>query len=99
MTEAKPIMARRGGNVSLLRPWVATLTLQAQGGLLSAMRGPDGVHKDGPAKALARALRATVVHNAKDVGPDDVFMGDGTGVCAPEEVDLFFQGVDVYPLH
>ena len=40
--EAKPIMARRDGNVSLLKPWVTALTIQAQGSLLSAIRGPDG---------------------------------------------------------
>jgi hypothetical protein len=84
---------------SLLKPWVATLALQAQGVLLSALRGPDGVHKDGPAKAVARALRATLVHNAKEVGPGDVYMGDGTGLCTGEEVDLFFHGVDALPLH
>ena len=84
---------------SLLKPWVATLTFQAQGVLLSALRGPDAVHKDGPAKAIARALRATLVHNAKEVGPDDVYMGDGTGMCTDGEVDVFFQGVDALPLH
>src|SRR5687767_291035 len=98
-TQQKLDMARREGDVSILRPWVGTLTLQAQGVLLSALRGPDGAHKDGPAKAIGRALRATLVHNAKEVGPDDVYMGDGTGVCAPDDVDLFFEGVDVFPLH
>ena len=92
-------MARREGEVSILRPWVASLTLQAQGVLLSALRGPDGAHKDGPAKAIGRAMRATLVHNAKEVGPDDVYMGDGTGMCTPGEVDLFFEGVDAFPLH
>lgn len=98
-TLAKLDMARRDGDVSILRPWVGTLTLQAQGVLLSALRGPDGAHKDGPAKAVGRALRATLVHNAKEVGPDDVYMGDGTGMCTPDDVDLFFEGVDVFPLH
>jgi hypothetical protein len=84
---------------SLLKPWVATLTFQAQGVLVAALRGPDGVAKDGPAKAIARALRATLVHNAKQLGPDDVYMGDGTGRCAPEEVDEFFRGLDAFPLH
>ena len=92
-------MTRRAGDLSILRPWVATLTLQAQGVLLSALRGPDGAHKDGPAKAIGRAMRATLVHNAKEVGPDDVYMGDGTGMCTPDEVDRFFEGVDVLPLH
>ena len=96
---AKPIMSRRDGNVSILRPWVSTLTIQAQGTLMGALRGPDGVHKNGPAKALVRALRATIVNNAKDLGPDDVFMGDGTGVCREEEVDVFFDSVDVHPHH
>ncbi len=96
---AKPTMSRRAGQVSLLRPWVSTLTLQAQGSLLSALRGPDGVHKEDAAKALVRAFRATVVHNAKGVGPDDDFMGDGTGLCREEDVDLFFDSVDQQPHH
>jgi len=99
MTESRPIMARRNGNVSLLKPWVTALTIQAQGCLVCALRGPDAAHRDDPARALVRALRATVVCNAKDVGPDDVFMGDGTGVCAKDEVDLFFESVDQQPHH
>ena len=100
MTEqAKPMMARRGGNVSVLKPWVGALTIQAQGALLSAIRGPDGAHKNDPAKAIVRAFRATVVHNAKNPGPGDVFMGDGTGVCSDEEVDLFFASIDQQPHH
>lgn len=97
--EAKPIMARRDGNVSLVKPWVEALTIQAQGSLLSALRGPDGVHKNDPAKALVRAFRATVVNNAKGPGPDDVFMGDGSGVCEKDDVDLFLGGVDRYQHH
>ena len=97
--ETKPTMARRDGNVSLLKPWVTAMTIQAQGSLLCALRGPDGVHKSGPAKALVRAFRATIVNNAKDLGPDDVFMGDGTGVCREEEVDLFFDSIDQHPHH
>jgi hypothetical protein len=97
--EAKPIMARRDGNVSLLKPWVTALTIQLQGTLLCAIRGPDGAHKNDPAKALVRAFRATVVNNAKDLGPDDIFMGDGTGVCNEEEVDLFFDSIDQHQHH
>jgi hypothetical protein len=97
--EAKPIMARRDGNVSILKPWVTALTIQAQGALLSSIRGPDGAHKNDPAKAIVRAFRATVVNNAKNPGPGDVFMGDGTGVCSKEEVDLFFHSIDQQPHH
>ena len=97
--EAKATMARRDGYVSLLRPWVTTLTMQAQGTLLCAIRGPDGFPNDNPVKAVVRALRATIVNNAKDVGPDDVFMGDGTGVCLEEDVNLFFDSVDEHHHH
>ena len=97
--ESKPILARRDGNVSVLKPWVTALTIQMQGTLVCALRGPDGVPRNDPAKALVRALRATVVNNAKGLGPDDVFMGDGTGVCKPEEVELFFDNVDQYQHH
>ena len=99
MTESKPTMARRDGNVSLLKPWVTALTIQAQGTLVSALRGPDGANKNGHAKALVRAFRATVVNNAKEPGPDDVYMGDGTGVCKQDEVEFFFEGVDQYQHH
>lgn len=95
----RPAMRRRDGDVSLLKPWVTALTIQAQGVLASCLRGPDGAGGDDPAKALVRAFRAAVVHDARGVGPHDGFTGDGTGRCSAEEVDRFFESVDRYPHH
>ncbi len=97
--ESKPPLARRDANASVLKPWVTALPLQMQGSLVCALRGPDAVPKSDPAKALVRALRATIVNNAKGPGPDDVFMGDGTGICRQQELELFFDGVDQYQQH
>ena len=98
-SDADSPMVRRDGGVSLLRPWVTTLTIQAQGSLVSALRGPDGPHESAGAKPLVRALRAVVVNNAKAPGPDDVFMGDGTGLCTDQDVEQFFDTVDQRPHH
>jgi hypothetical protein len=84
---------------SVLRHWVHELTLQMQGTLVCAIRGPDGVHKHDPCKPLVRALRAVILNNARRLGPNNSFAGDGSGVCEQREVDLFFESVDQYPHH
>lgn len=84
---------------SVLKSWVLDLTLQQQGTLLCAIRGPDGVHKHDPVKKLVRAFRAVVMNNAKKLGPENSFAGDGSGLCSPHEVDVFFESIDQYPHH
>lgn len=46
---------------SILQPWVEKLGLRHQGVLLGAVRGPDGVSRECPAKALVRSYRAAVL--------------------------------------
>ena len=84
---------------SVLRDWVTHLTLQMQGTLLCAMRGPDGANKHDPAKALIRGLRAVITVNARKLGPNNSFAGDGSGIATPEEVTAFFKSTDHYVYH
>lgn len=84
---------------SVLKPWVSELTLQMQGTLLTAVRGPDNEEKHSPTKQVVRALRAVLLNNAKALGFDDVFMGDGSGVPSEQQVDAFFGSWDQCPLH
>lgn len=70
---------------SILRPWVETLTLQQQGTLLCAIRGPDGEAKEAATKSVIRALRACVLKNARNLSNSDnsdKFLGDGSGVTS-----------------
>jgi hypothetical protein len=84
---------------SVLRDWVLDLTLQMQGTLLCAMRGPDGLPKEGPYKEFVRAFRAVLTNNALPLGPKNTFAGDGSGLVTTEYVDHFFKSIDQYPLH
>lgn len=84
---------------SVLKPWVSDLTLQMQGTLLTAVRGPDNEEKHSPTKQVVRALRAVILNNAKTLGLDDVFMGDGSGEPTSEQADAFFASWDQCPLH
>ena len=84
---------------SVLKPWVGGLTLQMQGVLMTAIRGPDNEQKHSPSKQVVRALRAVILNNAKALGADDVFMGDGSGEASPEQVAAFFASWDQHPLH
>lgn len=51
---------------SVLQPWVSDLTMMQQTVLLTAIRGPDGTPKYGPAKMLLRWYRRCVVLSAMD---------------------------------
>lgn len=87
---------------SVLRPWVTNkLTLQMQGTLLTAIRGPDDEAKDSPSKPVVRAYRCVVLRNARKLGPDtsNTFAGNGTGLVAMEDLEQFFESIDQYPFH
>ncbi len=84
---------------SVLKDWVQELTLQLQGTLLGAIRGPDGVHKYGPAKPLVRTFRSVVMHNAKTLTPENTYAGDGSDRATEEEVAIFIDAFEQYPLH
>lgn len=51
---------------TVLQPWVSGLTLMQQTVLLTAIRGPDGVPKYGPAKMLLRWYRRCTLLSAMD---------------------------------
>jgi hypothetical protein len=50
--------------LSVLQPWVHTLSLMMQSVLLASVRGPDGLHKDHIAKVLIRWLRRSFLLSA-----------------------------------
>lgn len=86
----EPDGAKRG---PVLQDWVTQLTYMQQSVLLSAVRGPDGLRKEHPAKYLLRAFRRAVLVVAFDGkvhwDPHEVFQGMGsfTGPCAAWEKD------------
>lgn len=50
----------------VLQPWLLALPLMQQTVLLTAIRGPDGVAKYGPAKMLLRWYRRCILFSAMD---------------------------------
>lgn len=48
----------------VLRPWVTTLPMMQQTVLIAAVRGPDGLRKQHPAKMVLRWLRRCVLYSA-----------------------------------
>jgi len=73
---------------SVLRPWVEALPLMQQGVLLTAIRGPDGIGKDHPAKRIQRWYRRCVLRCAftgeEFKGAYDAGGGSFTGPCEPD---------------
>jgi len=74
-------LRRAGRPVSVLPEWLQQLPIQQQSVLLLALRGPDGVRKDHPCKALLRYYRACVIKAARygrmlrDTDDCDSFLG------------------------
>ncbi len=98
---------------SVLQDWVSTLTFMQQTVLLTAIRGPDGVHKDHPVKTLLRWYRRCVLISAfnRTTLADPYIPGGGsfTGPCPQNEagpirsmehaVELYFKAQDELPHH
>lgn len=87
---------------SVLRDWVQDLTLQMQGTLLTAVRGPDNVRKHHPIKALIRPYRACILNNARGYSADpegNTFAGDGSQVPPPDAAALWEEYGDELPHH
>ena len=92
---------------SVLQDWVAGLSLMQQTVLLTAIRGPDGLRKESPAKPLMRAYRRVILLSAMDgraLDPYEEGGGSFTGPCThpdgPRGVMVdFIKGVDEYPHH
>lgn len=54
------------GPRSVFQPWVQSLTLMMQTVLIAAVRGPDGLRKNHPAKVLLRWYRRCFLRSAFD---------------------------------
>ena len=71
--------------MSVLQPWVQSLTMMQQTVLLTAIRGPDGTEKYSPTKYLLRWFRRCVLYSAMDrqILSDPFQPGGGsfTGPC------------------
>jgi hypothetical protein len=93
--------------MSVIQQWVSRLPLMQQTVLLTAIRGPDGLNKHSPAKAMLRAYRRTILLSAMDgtaLGPYDKGGGSFTAPCThPDGVTGvmidYIKGVDELPLH
>ena len=99
---------------SVTQEWMHELTLMQQAVLLTAIRGPDGIHKDHVAKVILRWYRRCILITAFEgwsLGGtvDDAHKKGGgsfTGPCDPEVhgtllevVDGYLKSVDEVPHH
>lgn len=94
--------------MSVQPEWARSLTIQQQSVLLLAARGPDGVEKFHPCKAVVRAYRGTVLVAARYGRPlhwgerADTFMSLDS-IANPhawqEDCDAYFAAVDSVPHH
>lgn len=83
----------------VLQEWAWSLPLMQQTVLICALRGPDGVPKDTPAKTITRQLRRAILHDARPDG-DNSFMASDAGALAFRDLlDEFFADTDRYPAH
>ncbi len=64
--------------VSVLQDWTQKISTRQQGVLIIALRGPDGVRKEDPAKPIVRTLRGMVMNAGRTGGPvgDEVWTDD-----------------------
>lgn len=62
--------------LTVQQEWTTDLAIQQQSVLLMACRGPDGMRKSHPAKALIRAYRGCVLNAASTGVPLEVGRGD-----------------------
>ena len=102
----KPTAPRRR---SVVQAWVTqTLSMMQQTVLLTAVRGPDGLRKESPAKPLLRAYRRDILLSATDgrilSDPTEDGGGSFTGPCTHPEglagvMRDFIRGTDEYPHH
>jgi len=93
----------------VFQDWILDLTMQQQSVLVLACRGPDGVGKFHPTKALVARYRATVLKAAYLGRPMRIDEGDNTtfmtlvdfSVDAQWEIIVrwFFENVDELPHH
>lgn len=91
--------------MSVLQPWVERLSFMQQSVLIAAVRAPDTLRKDHPAKQLMRWYRRSILICAFEkivhVTPDEPCGGKFTGpiVDALRLRDEYLHNVDEIPHH
>lgn len=82
---------------SVVQDWVAdSLTWKQQTVLFTALRGPDALPKDNPAKRLCKFVRHSVLHNAD---PKTEFIAIESSVKLENDVFAVVSDHDGYPHH
>jgi len=95
---------------SVLQDWMHNIPLRQQGVIILALRGPDGVRKESPAKAILRSLRACVMNSGRKGVPmerHEVFDGDSFMrmdlICDnklwAQALRDFYSSIDEYNIH
>ena len=93
---------------SVMQDWTHRLTFMQQTVLLTAVRGPDGLRKNSPAKPLLRAYRRTILLSSLDgIAFNDPHQEGGGSFMAPLPADVslfdamgdFIRGADEMPHH
>lgn len=95
---------------SVIQDWIHEIPLRQQGVLLIALRGPDGMRKESPAKPIIRTLRGCAMNTGRygvpmplgEFFPDDRFMR--MDLIADQHlwgdaVDNFFGSIDELNVH
>ena len=94
-------------NKSVLQPWVCDLTFMKQSVLMSAVRGPDTLHKRHSAKDLLRWYRRCIFYSAFEkkifTSPFEQGGGSFTGPCnytnMIDVVENYMMSLDEVPHH
>jgi hypothetical protein len=103
------IYGRSDDRRNVLQDWTQYISTRQQGVLVIALRGPDGVRKEDPAKPLVRTLRGMVMNAGRTGGPvgDEVWKDDPfmtmQWVKDPDKwaqvTKAFFDQWDAYNVH
>lgn len=95
---------------SVLQDWLHEIPLRQQGVIILALRGPDGIRKESPAKAILRSLRGCVMNSGRHGVPmerHEKFEGDSfmrmdlicDRVLWQNACQKFFDSIDEYNIH
>lgn len=93
----------------VMQPWTFELTMMQQSVLLTAVRGPDGIHKNHIAKVILRWYRRCILRRALNNGdiattPEQLGGGSFTGpmpsaMTIDEVADDYIRTLDEIPHH
>lgn len=106
-------LKKRMQQLSVLQVWVQQLTFMQQSVLITAVRGPDGLHKNHVSKQLLRWFRRCILYSAFESARrrrpstlDDPaapgggsFTGPVTGMTLDAAVEAYLQSLDEVPHH